>query len=140
MISVTALAGCIFLTQEISLPQDYLASISLPRRSALEFGVASWYSESDPYINTHTASGEIFNEERHTCASWHYPFGTLLRVTNLSNERSVVCRVNDRGPAKRLGRIIDLTKAAFSKIAPLGRGLVRVSVTPVRTQQNPQAK
>jgi rare lipoprotein A len=59
------------------------------------------------------------------------PFDTLVKVTNISNGRSIIVRVNDRGPAKRLyqqGRIIDLTRKAFSEIADLGEGLVRVQL------------
>ena len=95
------------------------------------FGVASWYSETDPGINKHTANGEVFEDTALTCASWNFPFGTHLQVTNLTNGKSIICRVNDRGPAKRLHRLIDLTKAAFRKIADSKRGLIRVSVTPV---------
>lgn len=92
-------------------------------------GIASWYSETDPFINKHTANGEVFDDSKLTCASWHHPFNTRLKVTNLSNGKSVVCRVNDRGPAKRLNRVIDLTIGAFKKIAPARKGLIRVSVT-----------
>ena len=63
-----------------------------------------------------------------TCAMWDVPFGTQLRVTNLESGRSVVVRVNDRGPNKRLGRLIDLTQSAFAKIADPARGLTRVRV------------
>lgn len=91
-------------------------------------GMASWYSKTDPKINFRTASGEIFDDSDLTCASWYYPFGTLLRVTNLETGKSVLVRVNDRGPSKRLNRLIDLTKGAFSKIEDPGRGLARVSV------------
>ena len=96
------------------------------------YGVASWYSESDPYINLHTANGEVFDDSQLTCASWDYPFDTFLKVTNLSNDRSVVCRVNDRGPARRLNRLIDLTKNAFRQIANLHAGLIEVQVTPLK--------
>lgn len=99
------------------------------------FGTASWYSESDPGINLTTANGEIFDDSQWTCASWDFPFGTWLRVTNLSNEKMVFCRVNDRGPAKRLGRLIDLTKSAFHEIAPLGAGLVSVKVEMVGAER-----
>lgn len=92
------------------------------------FEIASWYSEKDPFINKHTANGEIFDDRQMTCASWDYPFGTRLQVVNLANGKTVACRVNDRGPSKRLGRKIDLTKAAFHKIADLRKGLIRVSV------------
>lgn len=91
-------------------------------------GTASWYSKTDKGIRKHTANGEIFDDRAKTCASWDYPFNTLLRVTNLKNGKSVVCRVNDRGPAKRLNRIVDLTAAAFKRIANPKTGLIRVSV------------
>ena len=94
-------------------------------------GTASWYSETDPGIQPQTANGEIFDDSKLTCASWHFPFGTSLKVKNEANGKSVVCRVNDRGPAKRLNRLIDLTKTAFSRIAPAHKGLIRVSVTRV---------
>lgn len=100
-------------------------SVNKPRVSR---GIASWYSKADDYINKHTANGEVFNDRAMTCASWYHPFGTKLKVTNLQNGKSVVCRVNDRGPNKRLKREIDLTIGAFKKIASAERGLIRVSV------------
>lgn len=102
----------------------------LPKVKKLK-GTASWYSETDPFINKHTANGEVFDDTQMTCASWHYPFQTLLQVTNLQNGKTIVCRVNDRGPAKRLNRVIDLSKAAFLKIADTRRGLVKVTVRPI---------
>ena len=93
-------------------------------------GIASWYSETDKNIQKHTASGEVFDDEAMTCASWDYPFGKKLLVINLLNAKWVVCRVNDRGPAKRLRREIDLTKAAFRKVANSDRGLIVAAVIP----------
>jgi rare lipoprotein A len=104
-----------------------VATTPLPTK----LGTASWYSESDAFINARTSNGEIFNDKRITCASWNFPFNTRLKITNLANGRSVICRVNDRGPAKRLGRIVDLTRSAFVKISGLNRGLLTVSVTPL---------
>lgn len=95
------------------------------------FGVASWYSETDKNIQKHTANGEVFNDQDLTCASWLHPFNERLLVINLLNGKWVVCRVNDRGPNKRLNREIDLTKAAFSRISRLKHGLLYVAVTPV---------
>jgi len=103
-------------------------SIAIQKNTPVSFGTASWYSQSDPFINLRTANGEIFDDTKMTCASWYYPFKTRLRITNLSNGRSVICVVNDRGPAKRLGRVVDLTKSSFKKIANLNNGLVKVSV------------
>ena len=91
-------------------------------------GTASWYSESDAGIHSRTANGEIFDDSQLTCASWDFPFDTHLRVTHLVSGKQVICRVNDRGPAKRLERLIDLTKGAFQEIAPLDLGLIQVKV------------
>jgi len=66
------------------------------------------------------ANGRRLDDKKLTVASWDYPFGTKLRITNTKNNRSVVCTVTDRGPARKLykkGRIIDLTAAAFKAIA-----------------------
>ena len=97
-------------------------------------GLASWYSrasckrEGTSGIMT---NGRRLEDEAYTCAIWDYPFGAILEVTNLGNNLSVEVEVTDRGPAKRLvkeGKIIDLSKAAFRQLAPLGQGLVKVSV------------
>ena len=112
---------------------------SLARQTTIEFdsmqsqkGVASWYSETDPGILETTANMERFDDSQFTCAIWDVPFNTLIKVKNIENGKSVVVRVNDRGPAKRLvrqGRIIDLTKAAFSRLSSLNRGLIPVEIT-----------
>ncbi|MDD5556626.1 MAG: septal ring lytic transglycosylase RlpA family protein [bacterium] len=97
-------------------------------------GTASWYSKRDPGIRQTTANMEVFCDRQLTCAAWGMPFNTLLRVTNLNNGKSVVVRVNDRGPARRhvrKGRIIDLTRGAFGKIADPGEGLIPIEVLPL---------
>ncbi len=103
--------------------------------SLTKFGIASWYSEKDDHINLLTANGEKFNDEAMTCASWDYPFHQKLLVINPMNGRWVVCRVNDRGPNKRLNRKIDLTYSAFKKIANPKRGLTYVAVVPTSTRR-----
>ena len=108
----------------------YVEQFSFAQEDAFR-GLASWYSETDPGVLKTTANMEIFDDRQLTCAIWGVPFGTLLRVTNLENGKEVVVRVNDRGPAKRLvrkGRVIDLTKEAFSMIAHPKKGLVKVKV------------
>ena len=91
-------------------------------------GQASWYSQNDPGILLTTANMESFDDSKLTCAICDLPFNTMLKVTNLENGKSIIVRVNDRGPAKRLNRTIDLTKQAFSEIADLEKGLADVSV------------
>ncbi len=98
--------------------------------SRSRLGIASWYSETDRNINERTANGEKFNDREITCATWDYPFGEKLLVINTLNGKWVVCRVNDRGPSKRLRREIDLTRAAFKRIASTDRGLIIVAVLP----------
>ncbi|NOS67802.1 MAG: septal ring lytic transglycosylase RlpA family lipoprotein [Candidatus Peribacteraceae bacterium] len=89
-------------------------------------GVASWYGEE--LRGRPMANCRPFNPDRLTAASWHYPLGTKLRVTH--GRRSVVVTVTDRGPNKRLGRSIDLSRAAFKRLAPLDKGLIEVIITP----------
>ena len=105
---------------EGSAPRDNVNYVS---------GMASWYSEKDPFIHQLTASGEVFDDSKKTCASWDYDFGVRLKVINKENGKSVVCVVNDRGPSKKLDtRILDLSKSAFRKIANLKRGLIHVTL------------
>ncbi|MFH0985100.1 MAG: septal ring lytic transglycosylase RlpA family protein [Candidatus Omnitrophota bacterium] len=119
------------VTGVILTPAEEKESSMTEIRLAL-FGTASWYSRASPKIKKRTANGDIFDDRRMTCASWKFPFGTRLKITNLANGRSVICVVNDRGPAKRLGRVIDLTRAAFAKISNPRKGLASVSVQPLQ--------
>lgn len=111
-------------------PLDGMASLVVHRPEAPKCGIASWYSESDAGIQKVTASGEVFDDTKDTCASWEFPFGTYLKIINVQNGKSVLCRVNDRGPAFSLNRTIDLTRTSFEKIADLNLGLVEVKILP----------
>lgn len=94
--------------------------------NASELGIASWYGSEA--AGKRTASGEIFHPEGYSCASWRYPFGTWLLVRNVGNGKSVVVRCNDRGPARRLRRAIDLSEAAFKQISDPRLGLAHVTI------------
>jgi len=74
-----------------------------------------------------TSSGDRFNQLALTAAHRSLPFGTKVRVTNLVNNRSVTVKINDRGPYIE-GRIIDLTRYAFSKIGDTEQGLIKVKL------------
>jgi len=87
--------------------------------------VASWYGRE--FHGRPTASGEIFNMYDYTAAHKSFPFGSKLRVTNPKNGRSVIVRINDRGPFVR-GRDIDLSYAAAKKIGIINRNPARVYV------------
>jgi rare lipoprotein A len=88
-----------------------------------EEGLASWYGV--PYHGRPAADGEIYDMEKMVAAHRTMPFNTWLKVTNLSNGRSINVRVIDRGPFVR-GRIVDLSKAAAREIQLLGPGVARV--------------
>ena len=90
-----------------------------------EQGIASFYSLK--YQFRKTSSGERFNQLALTAAHGTLPFGTKVRVTNLHDNRSVIVKINDRGPFID-GRIIDLTRNAFSKIGSTEQGLIEVSI------------
>lgn len=91
-------------------------------------GRASWYH----LPGNRTASGEMYSGSGHTCAHRSHRFGTRLRVTDLSTRRSVICRVNDYGPAEWTGRSIDLNKGAAQALGIIRRGVARVSIEVVR--------
>jgi len=111
--------------------EDLLKSNSVPEKSSKSGsvrGIASWYSENDPGVQLYTASGKRFDSTKLWAASWDYPFGTKLKVTNPRTAKSVVVVVEDRGPARRLNRKIDLTKTAFGRIGLLASGLIEVEI------------
>ena len=95
------------------------------------YKVASFYGSGEK-LNKHTANGEVFDPEAMTCAMWNVPFGTKFRVTNIANGEFCEVRCNDRGPAKRLNRDIDLSRGAFEKISNLNAGLIFVTIEEVR--------
>jgi rare lipoprotein A len=110
-----------------NLPQRSLP-ISLPNLPQLiagAKGMASYYGYDGS--GNRTATGERFNPEGLTAAHRHLPFGTRVRVTNTRNGRSVVVRINDRGPFIR-GRIIDLSVAAARILGMMGSGVAPVRV------------
>lgn len=88
-------------------------------------GKATYYSKRA--TGARTASGEKLHHDSMTCAHRSYPFGTLLKVTNLSNDKSVIVRVTDRGPFRK-GTIIDLSWGAAKEIGMLARGIQSVKV------------
>jgi len=88
-------------------------------------GKASWYGGQ--HHGGPTASGERFNKRAMTAAHRSFPFGTRVRVTNLKNGRSVVVRINDRGPYSK-GRVIDLSEAAAEQLDMIEAGVVWVKV------------
>lgn len=94
----------------------------------MQVGKASWYGRR--FQGHRTASGEAFDLNMLTCAHRTLPIGTLLRVTNLTNRRSIMVRVNDRGPVPA-GLILDLSYAAARSLGFNGRGSAHVRLEKV---------
>jgi rare lipoprotein A len=89
------------------------------------YGIASFYSGK--FYGRKTANSEKLTKSKLTAAHKTYPFNTLVEVTNLTNRKSIIVRINDRGPYKR-GRIIDLTDAGAKKLKLNKIGLAKVKV------------
>ena len=87
-------------------------------------GGASFYGEE--WNGRRTANGEIFNTYELTAAHKSLPFGTKVKVVNKTNGKSVVVRINDRGPFVK-GRTLDLSKKAFQSIASIKKGVLKDS-------------
>ena len=98
---------------------------------AVQVGVASWYG-GRRVRGRHTANGERFNEEALTAAHPTLPFDTRVRVTNLTNGRSVVVRINDRN-ATYTGRVIDLSRRAAELLGIRDAGTAMVALNTVRS-------
>ncbi len=105
-----------------------LAAAPSPRHP--DMGLASWYGEE--HRGKLMANGQRFDPEKLTAASWFFPLGTSVRVQALARApRTVVVTITDRGPARHLvrtGRIIDLSHAAFERLASPKTGLISVTV------------
>lgn len=104
-----------------------------------EVGEASWYGgDGDGFEGRPTANGEIYDPERLTCAHRTLPLGTHVEIENLDTRRSVILRVNDRGPFIR-GRIVDVSRRAARELGFIGRGTARVRLRPVTPDGRPAA-
>ena len=91
----------------------------------VQTGKASFYAHK--HQAKRTASGELFDFKKNTAAHRKLPFGTKVRVTNMENGKSVVVKINDRGPFVK-DRILDLSQSAFSSIASTSSGIIKVKI------------
>ena len=94
-----------------------------------QVGIASYYS--DKFHGRRTANGEHYNRNALTAVHAHLPFGTIIRVTNLRNHRSVHLRINDRNHFRN-GRLLDVSRRAAQELGFIGAGLARVEIEVVR--------
>lgn len=103
---------------------DSFAQIAIKKE-----GNASYYGAQ--FHGKPTANGEIFNMNNLTAAHPRLPFNSLVKVTNTHNNKSVVVRINDRGPFAK-NRIIDLSKAAAEKLQMIERGTALVTLEVIK--------
>jgi peptidoglycan lytic transglycosylase len=97
-----------------------IALTSVSQAQSAQCGSASWYA-----LTSKTASGERMDASKLTAAHRSLPFGSKIKVTNNRNGRTIVVRVNDRGPFVK-GRIVDLSKAAASRLGFIRSGHTKV--------------
>lgn len=109
-------------------PASPSTNVRLVQQAEIQVGIASWYgAECD---GNATASGEVFDMNGLTAAHNTFPLGTWIRVTNLRNSRSVVLRINDRGPGIP-GRILDVSMEAARELRFVPNGLTQVEIEPI---------
>ena len=131
------LAAAVFLIGTAGCTRKRAKPAKPPRIGSTETGIASWYGH--PYHGRRAANGEIYDMEKMTAAHRTLPFETWVRVLNLSNNRAVDVRIQDRGPFVG-GRIIDLSRAAARDIGLLGPGITRVRLTVIAPPRMPAAQ
>ena len=102
-----------------------IKEVDLEKFTHYQSGIASYYSKG--LNGSRTASGERHRTNEMVAAHRSLPFGTKVKVTNLSNGKEVIVKINDRGPFAK-GRVIDLSYGAFSKIESPGKGLTKVKI------------
>ncbi len=96
-----------------------------------ENGKASYYA--DKFEGRKTASGEIYQHQLKTAAHKTLPFGTIVKVTNVANKKTVIVKINDRGPFVK-GRIIDLSKSASKEIGGVLPGIIEVEIDVLKAE------
>ncbi|HKW24502.1 MAG TPA: septal ring lytic transglycosylase RlpA family protein [Terriglobales bacterium] len=113
-----------------NIPSQPVPAPAIRQPIFVETGIASWYGP--PYHNRKASDGEIYNMNALTAAHRTLPLGSIVRVTNVSTQHSVVVRITDRGPFIP-GRIIDLSLAAAKAVDVWRSGLARVKVELLQT-------
>lgn len=121
-------AICVSATMSALYAAPSVSADTVSNRSkdstAVQTGIASYYAKQ---VKSRMANGARYHKDSMICAHRTHPFGTLLKVTNLRNNKIVIVKVTDRGPFSR-GRIIDLSYGAAEKLGFISSGLTKVSV------------
>jgi rare lipoprotein A len=110
----------------------FITTVAINAQPAfVQEGLASYYGKD--FHGKHTSSGEVFSKHKLTAAHLSLDFGTMVKVTNLANGKSVVVRINDRGPFSK-SRIIDLSRAAAQKLDMIASGTAKVRIETIAKQ------
>jgi rare lipoprotein A len=104
----------------------FLQTVFIPSEIITKTGKATYYASK--FVGRRTTSGEVYRHEKFTAAHKTLPFGTQVTVTNLSNQKSVVVIVNDRGPYGK-GMMIDLSQGAAKEIGLYGKGVATCEIS-----------
>ncbi len=112
-------------TPKITISRDAEPNLTSVSFNQLGVMTASWYGPR--FHGKLTANGEQYNQMAFTAAHKSFPFGTILQVTNIRNGKSVIVRINDRGPYID-GRELDLSKGTAMALGMMGRGVIKVKV------------
>lgn len=134
ILGILLLISSLFQTVDVFAQQINYRKVPLVDTA---IGHASFYA--DKFIGRRTANGEIFSQNKLTCAHNTYPLGSKVRVTNLKNGKTVVLKVNDR-LHHRNPRLVDLTKAGAAKLGFQRSGIVKVKVELITPQKENLAK
>jgi rare lipoprotein A len=135
--AIFVLSGCARKHRVTAAPAPPAAPPAAPPQiRSGETGLASWYGH--PYHGRAASNGEIYDMEKLTAAHRTLPFGTIVHVTNLANDKSVDVRIIDRGPFVD-GRIIDLSHAAAQAVDLIGPGVAQVRLDILSAPQNTSA-
>lgn len=120
-----SLTGCSSIPLEEDAVEETAELVIEETPVIIESGLASYYG--DRHHNQKTASGERYRHELKTAAHRTLPLGSVVKVTNQKTGQSIEVKINDRGPFVR-GRIIDLSKSAFTAIGNTSSGLIKVDI------------
>jgi len=122
-------AGEINGAAKITVSKDAESNMTSVNFNDMGVMTASWYGPR--FHGKLTANGEQYDQMALTAAHKSLPFGTVLQVTNLKNGKSVIVRINDRGPYVE-GRDLDLSKGTALTLGMIDRGVIRVKVSEVK--------
>jgi rare lipoprotein A len=128
-ISVLMFTASLLTTSTISAASQPNKAVATTIPKPHFVGIASWYGSQ--HQGRKMANGQRFDRRKLTAAYWYLPLGSVIRVTNLQNGKSITVTVTDRGPNFRLHRILDLSEAAAKELDYLQKGLTPVYVSQV---------